>query len=278
MFPDGPIALTKPSTSTVSSELNTYPNKQYNLEYQFEHNDEYLLRRNNNNNNTNSYSTNNNNGNATQPNSTYQPHTNTIIYNENRTLNRILKVPSDSYRSDSFHESDFSTPSRNQHFNNNKQSTLKATSHMLSIPRKKLSFKEPEIHQRNSITSENNTNTSSELDDDFILPGHRDFHSQLKNSLKFLEPKDYNYSREENILNRQDSMLTQHEYLSYKKAQVQPEDNIWVKKSTIMANGAHPHHQQHHQHHHQHQNGMPYSASNLKHSSSSFKNHIEVSI
>jgi len=136
--------------------------------------------------------------------------TNTIVYSENKGTS-ILK--SDSNRSG------MSTPVRGVGYLP-KTGTL--LTNAASTP-KKLSFKD--LSSINNSENTQNTNSSSEFDDDYILPGHKNVRSQLK-SLKY-------YDCGQGVsagFHQNETLLSQHEYLTYKKAQIQPENNIWVKK------------------------------------------------
>lgn len=153
--------------------------------------------------------------------------TNTIFYNDNKNMG-ILKT--ELYQSDNLNSG---TPIKDHQ----KQRSMKKNT--FCVNHKKLSFSDT---VQNTIIQ----NSSSEFDDDYILPGHRDMHSNLKN---------YKYEEsglgDGNILKRQELVMSQHDYITYKKAHLQPEENIWVKK-------------------------MPYQ-STVK-NQSNLKNHIEVSI
>lgn len=150
-------------------------------------------------------------------------------------------LTADSFKTDSY-RSDQSTPVKHLRNQEPKKNTFNQ-----STRQKKLSFKDPIM---NSVNSEHNTNSSSEFDDDYILPGHKDLHSQLK-SLKYY---DYSHVESNSLMRQQSSVMSQQDYMTYKKAQMQPEENVWVKKMPL----------------------IPFPT-NVK-NSSLLRNHVEVSI
>ncbi len=222
-FLDSPITVKKLLETDDYASQKNYANK-YNLEYLFEQNEQYNRRNLQNDKNSNSTTFNNSNNN----------NTNKILYSENKGTS-ILK--SDSNRSD------VSTPAR---FAKYQPKTGTLSTNAASTP-KKLSFKD-----LSSINNSENTNSSSEFDDDYILPGHKNVHSQLKNLTYYDCGQMVNGNG--SFHNQQEALLSQHDYLTYKKAQIQPENNIWVKKTPP----------------------IPYPA-NVK-NSTLLKNHMEVSI